>query len=207
MEDLETGLLLPTGQKAETKEKIRIVVSEPDTMTGIRKFSNLFGINGLSTNPEVLHGVFSTGSQGEWRGNYLFGDRGVITHTWKYLRLVLNKSADLIQKLMTAVRQLFIQNQELKKQLFVQNRDFMAQLHKSDFEKQQAEKAAVRAQADAYQACEYAKQADLLIRNLPDETAQRKKAAAENKRCKKPAPSRKLSVTASSAALRPRRTG
>ena len=70
----------------------------------------MFGIEGAYKNAATLREVFSIRSQDEQRGNSLFGDRGITSQTWKYLRLVLNKSADHIQMLMTAVTQLFVRN-------------------------------------------------------------------------------------------------
>ena len=109
LEEFQARLLSP-GQPEETKEKIRIEVSKADTRTGIQNYSHMFGIQGPDKNAATLREVFSIRSRDEQRGNCLFGDSGIISHTWKYFRLVLNKSADLIQMLMTAVTQLFIRN-------------------------------------------------------------------------------------------------
>ena len=124
----------------------------------MQNFSHVFGHDKHSKNVDSLRGVFSTGQ----RGNDFFGDSGIISQTWKSLRLVLNKSADLIQRLMTAVRQLFVQNRELKSQLSKQNQEFRAQLNAKEMER-------VQAQADAFQAREFAKRADLIIRSMSDE--------------------------------------
>ena len=60
-------------------------------------------------------GAFGIGdsSSGEKSSNILFGGRGIITRTWQSLRSVMNYSADLIQRLLFALRILHEQNQAL----------------------------------------------------------------------------------------------
>jgi len=161
---------LPPGQPEETTVTMRITISETDTTTGIQNYSHMFGIDGYQKNAATLREVFSIRSRDEQRGNYLFGDRGVISQTCKYFRLVLNKSADLIQMLMTAVKQLFVRNRQLEAQLFNQSQEFRAQLNAKEMEN-------IQLQAEAFQAREYAKQADLIFRNMSDANAQIKEAA------------------------------
>ena len=152
LEEFEARLLSP-GQPNKTKERLHIDVKETDTRAGIQNYSEMLGIEGTSKNGATLCEVFSIrsrGERGEQRGNSLFGDRGIISQTWKYLRLALNRSADLIQILMPAVTQLFVRNRQLEAQLFNQSQEFRAQLNAKEMEK-------VQAQADAFQSREYAK--------------------------------------------------
>ena len=64
----------------------------------------------------------------------------------------------------------------------------------------------IQLQAEAFQAREYAKQADLIIRNMSDANAHIKEAAADKRHGKQHGASRKASVTRYSAASRRRRT-
>jgi len=190
LEEFEARLLSP-GQPNETKERLRIDVNETDTRAGIQNYSQMFGIEGGNKNGATLREVFSIrsrGERGEQRGNSLFGDRGIISQTWKYLRLALNRSADLIQMLMAAVTQLFARNRQLEAQraeliqefntrLFNQSQEFRAQLNAKEMEKVQAE-------AHAFQAHEYAKRAGLIVRSMsgekPSKLMQRMKYALKS---------------------------
>ena len=69
LEELQEGLLSP-GQQNETKETIRIDVSDKETLTGIRNYSSMFGISGFQKNATTLRQVFSIRSRDEQRGNY-----------------------------------------------------------------------------------------------------------------------------------------
>ena len=104
--------LLSSDDRQGDKTQIDIIrTSELNTTKGIRNFCNLFGLN----RTDSITAAFRIGnsSSGEQSSNILFGGRWIITRTWQSLCSLLNDSADLIRRLLFALRQSYEQNQAL----------------------------------------------------------------------------------------------
>ena len=124
---------LQSGGSEEIQSKLRIEITDTNTMTGIKNFSGLFG---MTKNTDVLKGVFSNSAN----GNLLFGGRGIITRTWQSLCSVLNSSADLIRRLFFALRLSYEHNRALNETIRNMQAHHEAYVRRTETEKEIAER-------------------------------------------------------------------